>query len=62
MPTIKKNVRVYHRPQKDADPTEVTLASGDSVQVIKEWANRYLIKTSDGKLFNVPKEQVDASG
>jgi hypothetical protein len=61
MPTITQDVLVYHRLQKDADPAEVTLTSGDSVQIIKEWATRYLIKTSDGKLFNIPKDYVDPS-
>jgi hypothetical protein len=61
MPTITQDVLVYHRLQKDADPGEVTLSSGDSVQIIKEWARHYLIKTSDGKLFNIPKDYVDPS-
>lgn len=61
MPTITQDVVMYHRLQKDADPAEVTLASGDSITIIKEWQSRYLIKTSDGKVFNIPKEFVDPS-
>ena len=60
MPTITQDVVMHHRLQKDADPAEVTLTTGDSVQIIKEWQTRYLVKTSDGKLFNIPKEHVDA--
>lgn len=61
VPTITQDVVLQHQLQTDSDPTEVTLANGDSVEVVKEWASHYLIKASDGKLFNVSKEYVDAS-
>ncbi len=59
MPTITQDVIVYHQLQKDSTPEEITLTAGDSVDIVKEWATRYLIKASDGKLFNIPKEFVD---
>ncbi len=61
MPTITQDVVLQHQLQKDTEPEEVTLSNGDSVEVVKEWASHYLIKTSDGKLFTVSKEYVDAS-
>jgi hypothetical protein len=61
MPTITQDVIVYHQLQKDSAPEEVTLTAGASVDIVKEWATRYLIKASDGKLFNIPKEFVDPS-
>lgn len=61
MPSITQDVILYHQLQKDQDPTEITLGTGDAVTVVKEWAERYLIKTDDGKLFNIPKDFVDAS-
>ena len=61
MPTITQAVLMYHRLQKDAEPAEVILNAGDTVQIVKEWARHYLIKTPDGKLFNIPKDYVDPS-
>ena len=61
VPTITKDVTVHHQLQKDADPTDVNLGSGDAIEIVKEWKSRYLIKNSDGQLFNVLKEYVDAS-
>jgi hypothetical protein len=61
LPTITQDVILYHQLQKDNDPEEITLSSGDAVQIVKEWATRFLIKTGDGKLFNIPKEFVDPS-
>ena len=61
MPTITQDVLMYHRLQKDAEPGEVILTTGDQVHIVKEWARHYLIKTTDGKLFNIPKDYVDPS-
>jgi len=61
MPTITKDVLLYHRLQKNSEPDEITLTTGESVTILKEWSTRYLIKTSQGKLFNIPKEFVDPS-
>ena len=59
MPTITQDVIVYHQLQKDSAPEEITLSAGDAVDIVKEWETRYLIKASDGKLFNIPKDFVD---
>lgn len=61
MASITQDVIVYHQLQKDSTPEEVTLSSGDAVDIVREWATRYLIKASDGKLFNIPKDFVDPS-
>lgn len=61
MPTITQDVTLYHRLQKDAEPAEITLGTGESVTIVREWSSRYLVKTSEGKLFNIPKEYVDPS-
>ena len=62
MPTMTQDVVLYHQLEKDSDPVEIKLASGDTVTIVKEWSNHYLIKTGEGKLFNISKEYVDASG
>jgi len=61
MPTITQDVTLYHRLQKDAEPDEITLGSGETVTIVKEWSSRYLVKTAQGMLFNIPKEYVDPS-
>jgi hypothetical protein len=61
MPTITQDVTLKHQSQKDGEISEVTLATGDPVNVIKEWAGHYLVRTTDGKLLNVRKEFVDSS-
>ena len=59
MPTITQNVTVHHRLQKSVDAAVVELVAGQQVNIIKEWAHHYLIRTVDGKVFNVRKECVD---
>ena len=59
MASIAQDVIVYHQLQKDSAPEEVTLSAGDAVDIVREWQSRYLIKASDGKLFNIPKEFVN---
>lgn len=59
MATITRDVTLQHRSQKDAEPVEVALATGDEVHVIKEWETHFLIRTANGKVLNVAKEFVD---
>ena len=40
---------------------DIEFSSGDELTVLKEWANAYLVKNDDGKLFNIQKEQVEAN-
>ena len=59
MPAITRDVTLLHRLQKSADANEVHLAAGTQVDILKEWAEHYLVKTSDGKVLTVKKEYVD---
>lgn len=59
MPTIRDAVTLKHSLQKSVDAVEVPLSPGDPVSIIKEWQNHYLIKTADGKVFNILKQHVD---
>ena len=61
MPVLTRNVTLLHRLQKSSDATEIHLRTGDQVTILKEWAEHYLIKTPDGKVFNVRKENIDPS-
>ncbi|HZI94322.1 MAG TPA: hypothetical protein VFE84_08765 [Patescibacteria group bacterium] len=61
MPVITKEVTLLHRLQKAAEPSEIHFSPGDRVTILREWAEFYLIKTTDGKVLNVKKEYVDPS-
>jgi hypothetical protein len=37
---------------------EVEFDAGDELTVLKEWANHYLVKDDDGKIFNIEKSLV----
>lgn len=62
MASIRQNVTLGHAPTKASGVSNVTLAAGTKVKIVKEWKNHYLVKTAEGKLFNVAKELVDAAG
>ncbi len=62
MASIRQNVTLGHAPTKATGVAEVTLAAGTKVTIVKEWKNHYLVKTSEGKLFNVTREMVDPAG
>jgi SH3-like domain-containing protein len=60
MASMKQGVTLGHSLTKASGVSQVRLAAGDEVTIVKEWENHYLIKTADGRLFNVQKELVDA--
>jgi len=62
MPVITKDVTLFHRLAKTAEPAEVRLTTGDQVNIVREWAEHYLIRTADGKALNIAKQYVDPSG
>ena len=59
MPAITQDVILQHRLQKSGDSTPITLTAGDQVSIVKEWAGHFLIRTPDGKVFNILKKFVD---
>jgi hypothetical protein len=60
MATIKQAITLKHQSNLGEEVEEVSFAEGDEVTVLKEWDDRFLCKNGDGRLFNVPKELVDA--
>jgi hypothetical protein len=60
VPSITKDVTLGHQAQKSSDASQVALAAGEQVSIIREFEHHYLVKTGDGKVFNVKKEFVDA--
>ncbi len=60
MASIKQDVSLGHAATTAASVQKITLAAGTPVEILKEWKEHYLVKTAEGKLFNVRKEFVDA--
>jgi hypothetical protein len=57
--TLKAALTVKHQANLGEEVDDVELAAGEELAVLKEWENHYLVKNDDGKLFNVPKDQVE---
>jgi len=57
--TIKQAVTLGHQANLGEDVEEVKLEAGETVTVLKEWADRVLCKKSNGMLFNVPKSLLE---
>ena len=62
MAVITKDVTLFHRLSKTAEPAQVHLSTGDQVNIVREWAEHYLIRTADGKALNIPKQYIDPAG
>jgi hypothetical protein len=52
---MKEAATLKHQANLGEEVAEVDLAEGEELTVLKEWKNHYLVKNSDGKLFNLPK-------
>jgi hypothetical protein len=53
---IKTAVTLKHQANLGEDVEDVELSPGDELSVLQEWDTAWLVKTSDGKLFNVKKD------
>ncbi len=60
MGTIKEAITLKHQANLGEEVEDVAFAAGDEVTVLKEWADHYLCKNDDGRLFNIPKPYVEA--
>jgi hypothetical protein len=59
MAKLKQALQLKHQANLSEDVEDVALGAGESVTVLKEWQNHYLVKNGEGKLFNVPKSAVE---
>lgn len=55
MAKLKQAVTLKHTSSMGSDTEEVAFEKGEEVTVLKEWTEFYLVKNSDGMLFNVEK-------
>lgn len=58
MATVKEAITLKYQTTKDGDMEETSFSNGQSVTVISEWQNHYLIKDDDGHFYNIPKDKV----
>jgi predicted amidophosphoribosyltransferase len=56
MASFKQALTLKHQSNLSEDVETVEFAAGDEVTVLKQWGSRTLVKSEDGKLFNVPKD------
>ena len=59
MPILKQATVLKHQATLGEGVEEVALAAGESVTILKEWQQSYLVKNAAGKLFNVSKELLE---
>ncbi len=58
MAKITRDVTLKHQSNLGEEVEEVAFTEGDEITVLKKWADRYLCKNAEGRLFNVPKDCV----
>jgi hypothetical protein len=56
---IKRAVTLGHQANLGEGVEEVKFEAGETVTLLKEWADRYLCKKSNGMMFNLPKDLVE---
>jgi len=59
MATIKQAITLKHQSNLGEDPQEVAFSEGDEVSVLKEWEDRSLCKSEDGRHFSIPNDHLD---
>jgi hypothetical protein len=58
MASIKRAIVLKHRANLGEGAEDVSLEAGDTVTILKEWQQSYLVKNAAGQLFHVPKDLV----
>lgn len=52
---LKEGVTLRHQSNLGEEIEEIAWEPGSEFTVLKEWASAYLVKDSDGRLFNLKK-------
>jgi hypothetical protein len=58
---MKEACSLNHQANLGEEVDEVPFEAGEELTVLQEWENSYLVKNSDGKLFNVGKNLVETA-
>ena len=54
--TIKNTTTLKHQANLGEEIADVELEAGAELQVLQTWADSWLVKDDEGRLFNVKKE------
>jgi hypothetical protein len=60
MATLKTALTLLHKPNLGEEAQPVDFEAGAQLEVLKEWREHYLCKDDEGRVFNVPKQALDA--
>jgi hypothetical protein len=59
---LKQATSLKHQANLGEEVAEVEIPPDEELTVLAEWESAYLVKNSDGKLFNVKKDLVAGAG
>lgn len=60
MATLKISLTLKHRGNLGLDTEAFCFEAGTEFTILNEWEEHYLCKDSEGNVFNIAKEHVDA--
>lgn len=59
MAKLKQALTLKHTSSMGSETEDVAFEKGEEVSVLKEWTDFYLVKNSDGMLFNIEKALIE---
>lgn len=59
MAKMRRAETLGHRANLGEEVEQVAFEAGQEITILKEWAESYLCKSTDGRLFNVPKDAIE---
>ncbi len=60
MASFKQDVTLRHQANLGEDVQDVRFEAGATVEVLQEWEKHWLVKDGEGRVFNVPKDAIEA--
>ena len=60
MATLNRALTLRHQANLGEDVVEVAFEAGAEITLLQEWEQHCLVKDSEGRLFNVPKDAVSS--
>ncbi len=59
MARLARSVVLRHQASLGEGVEEIAFEAGTELTVLKEWADRVLVKDAIGRMYNVPREWLD---
>jgi hypothetical protein len=60
--TFKESCTLKHQANLGEDVEEVEFEAGEEISLLQDWERSCLVKSNDGKLFNVRKDLLEKAG